>query len=67
MGWWETRSGAVIGDPPANLLDELGATWERPNEIPPDIRARIEALYVEDLGRKPTEDELAALLSFHRG
>lgn len=34
MGWWETRGGAIIGDPPAYLLDELGMTWDRPSAIP---------------------------------
>lgn len=67
MGWWETRGGAIIGDPPANLLDELGMTWDRPSAIPHRILEQIEALYIEDLGRLPTEEELEALLSFHRG
>jgi hypothetical protein len=66
MGWWIARDGGVIGDPPADLLEELGAAWNRPSDIPPEVRARIDALYIEGLGRLPTEEDLAALLSFCR-
>jgi hypothetical protein len=67
MGWWKTVSGAVIGDGPANVLDEFaerGAVWPDPAAIPVNVRREIEGMYREDLGRLPTEEELQALLSF---
>lgn len=67
VGWWKTVSGAVIGDGPANVLDEYtkrGAVWADATVLPSDVRKQVEALYVEDLGRLPTEEELEALLSF---
>ena len=67
MGWWKTVSGAVIGDGPANVLDEYakrGAVWPDPAAIPVEVRREIEALYVADLGRLPTDEEFEALLSF---
>ncbi len=69
MGWWKTVGGAVIGDGPANVLDEYaerGAVWAEPAVIPTEVRKQIEALYLEDLGRLPTDEELEALLSFCR-
>jgi len=69
MGWWRTVSDAVIGDPPANYIDELnsmGLVYTEPAELPANTRADLEALYVEGLGRAPTEEELRALLAFCR-
>ncbi len=67
MGWWETRCGAVIGDPPANYLDqlaEMGLRWKSPHELPGEIRERLVAIYVEGLGRVPSELELESVLAF---
>ena len=65
MGWWRT-DGGVIGDPPADYLDALGQTWDSPKEIPVEVRERLTALYVEGLGRTPTEDDLQDLLDYCR-
>ncbi|MCG3126040.1 MAG: hypothetical protein CHACPFDD_00868 [Phycisphaerae bacterium] len=65
MGWWRTRSGGVIGDGPANIIDEFDeVAWKQPSEIPPNVRARIVACYREDFDREPTEQELRELLDF---
>ena len=67
MGWWETVGGAVIGDPAANYLDEfasLGLTWSEPENVPGEIRERLDALYVEGIGRAPSYEDIRALLSF---
>lgn len=69
MGWWKTVGGAVIGDPPANYVDELlsmGLVYVEPAELPTNIRADLEALYVDGIGRVPTEEELKAVLAFCR-
>lgn len=69
MGWWKTAGGAVIGDPPANYMDELvsmGLMYVEPADLPATVRADLEALYVEGIGRVPTEDELTAVLAFCR-
>lgn len=65
MGWWKT-DGGVIGDPPADYLDALDRTWDSPSEIPGEVRERLVALYIEGLGREPTEEDLAALLAYCR-
>ena len=65
MGWWKTVGGAVIGDPPANYVDgliEQGIAYTHPSELPADVRAKISALYVSDLGREPTDAEIEAVL-----
>ena len=67
MGWWQTRSGAVIGDPAADYVDDLiakGLAYVEPSELPAEIRERLRAIYVEGLGREPTDDELRAVLTF---
>lgn len=69
LGWWKTVSGAVIGDPPANYVDELvsmGLVYVEPAELPATVRADLEALYVEGIGRAPTEEELKVVLAFCR-
>ncbi|MGE0761426.1 MAG: hypothetical protein AB7O38_30715 [Pirellulaceae bacterium] len=64
MGWWRTSSGGIIGDGPANVIDEVGECWTDPNEIPASVRVRIAACYREDFDREPTEQELRELLLF---
>jgi hypothetical protein len=65
MGWWRRRSGSVIGDGPANIIDEFDERcWPEPSNIPPDVRARIVACYREDFHREPTGQELRELLEF---
>ena len=67
MGWWKAVSGGVIGDPAADYVDslvEMGLLFTHPSELPGEIRERITALYVEGLGREPTESDLEALLGF---
>ena len=65
MGWWRTASGGVIGDGPANIIDEFeDRSWPEPARIPPKVLARIAACYREDFDREPTEQELRELLEF---
>lgn len=67
MGWWKTVSGAVIGDPAADYVDDLiakGQAYVEPSELPPDVRKGLTATYVEGLGREPTEEDLRAVLAF---
>jgi hypothetical protein len=64
MGWWRTPSGGVIGDPPANILDEAGITAIEPDQLPNEVRVAIDRCYLEDFNRLPTEQELRDLLTF---
>lgn len=65
MGWWRTGSGGVIGDGPANVIEEFDERcWLETSNIPRDVRARINACYREDFDREPTEQELRDLLEF---
>lgn len=65
MGWWRTGSGGVIGDGPADIVEEFDDRfWPEPTSIPLDVRARIVACYREDLDRGPTARELQELLEF---
>ena len=67
MGWWQTVGGAVIGDPAADYVDDLiaqGMAYTEPSELPPEVRKRLAAIYVEGLGREPTDDEVRAVLRF---
>jgi hypothetical protein len=66
MGWWQTASGGVIGDPPADCVDEAGGDWSEPAQLPPEVRVRIERCYREAFERLPTEQELRDLLAFCR-
>lgn len=65
MGWWRTGSGGVIGDAPADIIEEFDERyWPEPSTIPLDVRARIVACYEEDFDREPTDRELRELLEF---
>jgi hypothetical protein len=67
MGWWRTVSGCVIGDAAADYVEQLasmGAVWVEPCDLPEEVRERLDALYVEGIGRGPSEDELRELLAF---
>jgi hypothetical protein len=64
MGWWQTDSGGIIGDGPADLIDEAGGRWADPAQIPPRVRAEIAACYRKDWDREPTQQELRDLLAF---
>jgi len=67
MGWWQTVGGAVIGDAAADYVDDLiahGQAYVEPSELPSDVRKRLTVIYVEGLGREPTDDELRAVLRF---
>ena len=65
VGWWRTSSGAVIGDSPADIIEEFHERcWPEPSNIPTDVRARIVECYQEDFDRDPTEQELRELLEF---
>lgn len=69
MGWWRTSSGGVIGDAPANYIEELatrGQVFVEPCDFPANVRKELGVLYQEGLGREPTETELSELLSFCR-
>ena len=50
IGWWETVSGSVIGDEPADILEEA--------------LERIRGSYVNGLGRQPGPEELKDLFGF---
>lgn len=67
MGWWQTTTGGVIGDGPANIIDEFDEGWTEPEEIPTVVRSRIIACYRKDFERDPTEQELRELLLFANG
>lgn len=64
MGWWQTASGGVIGDGPANIIEQFDEGWVEPCQIPAAVRAEIAACYRDGLGRGPTEQELEELLIF---
>lgn len=69
MGWWQTVSGRFVGEAPAAYLEELarmGQVFVEPSEFPRHVQEHLDALYVEGLGRKPTESELSELLAFCR-
>lgn len=52
MGWWKT-SGGVIGDEPADLCDRF--------------LQDIEALYEREMGRLPSQGEIADTIEFCTG
>ncbi len=67
MGWWKTKDGHVIGDPAADYVESFGqaaSRWIGPVDLPEEIRRRLDELYVEGIGRQPTENEIEALLGF---
>jgi hypothetical protein len=66
MGWWQTDNGGIIGDGPADIIEEGGGRWTEPAEIPARIRAEITECYRKDWDREPTEQELRDLLEFCR-
>lgn len=67
MGWWRTGSGAVIGDAAADYIEQLaetGLTCVDPQDLPDVVREHLAGLYVEGIGRPPTEADLRDLLAF---
>ena len=40
MGWYESIHGGEMGDPVADMIDELGEAtdWRTPDDIPPELR-----------------------------
>lgn len=66
MGWWRTGSDGVIGDEPADIIDESGGAWSKPAEMPDDVRERIVRCYQRVWGREPTEEEVRDLVAFCR-
>lgn len=64
MGWWQTASGGVIGDGPADIIEQFDEGWTEPCQIPAAVRAEIAACCREALGGGPTEQELDELLIF---
>lgn len=70
MGWWRTVSGSIIGDSAADYVKTLcgrGIVWTEALELPPEIRDRLDALYVMGIGRPATDSELTELLGFAVG
>ena len=66
MGWWRTGDGGVIGDEPADIIDESGGAWSKPTEMPDEVRERIIRCYQRVWGREPTEEEVRDLVAFCR-
>ena len=70
MGWYESIHGGEMGDPVADMIDELGEAtdepvkWDTPADIPSDVRSAIDELYCEGLGRKPMVDDLKAVVGY---
>lgn len=64
MGWWQTASGGIIGDGPADIIEQFDEGWTEPSQLPAAVRAEISTRYREALGRGPTEQELDELLIF---
>ena len=59
------------GDLTTNVIQQLQVTLQRRTPALPEapallvvVRERLEAFYVKDLGRRPTEGELSELLAF---
>jgi hypothetical protein len=70
MAWRETASGLVITEAAADYLHTLfarGMVWTEVSELPCEVRERLVALYMEGIGRPPTDTELTELLSFAVG
>jgi len=67
MGWWETVGGAVIGDPACDYVEALqamGLMLVDASAVPGEVRERLDALYVEGIGRTATKADLEALFGF---
>lgn len=64
MGWWRTGSGGVIGDAPANILEEADREFGGPDEVPDELLSRIRCEYQESFSRDPTRQELVELIEF---
>lgn len=65
VGWWETSTGAVIGDPPLNVLDAQVPDAKSLDDVPLRVRGLVQAEYRSYWGRDATHEELEALLAFH--
>ena len=69
MGWWP-RGDAVIGDPVADFLEAIKEAcggrlpYASPADIGPLVRLCIEQHYYDELGRKPSEEDLRERLEF---
>jgi hypothetical protein len=69
MGWWKIRGGLVLGDSAADYVElwlRMGLVVSDPSQFPTVVREGIDTLYVEGIGRRPTDEELEALLEFSR-
>ena len=64
MGWWRTGSGGVIGDAPANILEEAEGGFSSPDDVPDKMLNRIRREYQEAFSRDPTRQELVELIEF---
>ena len=70
MRWWKTVSGSIIGDSAADYVTTFckhGMVWTEASELPHEIRDRLDALYMEGIGRPATDAELTELLDFAGG
>jgi hypothetical protein len=70
VGWWKTVSGSIIGDSAADYVTTFckqGIVWNQASELPREIRDRLDALYVEGIGRPARDAELTELLDFAGG
>ena len=67
MGWWKTVNGGVIGDPAADYIEQRASmelVFVEPADLPWKVQECLRALYLDGIGRPPTDDDLRALLSF---
>ena len=70
MGWWMCNNNGVIGDAPADYLEEvieqrsLSEPWRKASEIPADVRRHLDRIHVDGLGRRANDADIDALLSF---
>ena len=67
MGWWRTESGGVIGDAPADMLEDAEVALNGPDDIPEKVLVHIRLAYQEFFDRDPTRQELADLVEFVNG
>ena len=67
---WRTASGSVFVQDAADFVSNSclqGLFLTDASEVPRQVRERLDALYVEAIGRSATDTELTELLGFAGG